>query len=163
MRSSTRRTGCLVPCAARSAQQRHGSPTNECSRYLSQDSRKRPTPFGRRRFPSSPKSAANRCFTGHLTVARTSGSRINRSARSALADIPFSATFDIESFDLVASQASGWGPSIHDTGPGSFQDRIGFIAASPITIKPNRIMPISTGPFGAGHRHLFLTRRRGLP
>jgi len=48
-------------------------------------------------------------FTGHLTIARTSGGRISRSARSALAGIPFSATFDIESFDLVASQASAEG------------------------------------------------------
>ena len=45
-------------------------------------------------------------FRGHVTMARTSRSPINRSARSALAGIPFSATSDIDSFDLVASQAS---------------------------------------------------------
>ena len=48
-------------------------------------------------------------FTGHLTIARTSGGHLNRSSRSALAGIPFSATIDIESFDLVASEASGGG------------------------------------------------------
>ncbi len=52
-----------------------------------------------------PDSGIEPDFTGHLTVARLSGSQASRSTRSALAGIPFSATFDIDSFDLVASQA----------------------------------------------------------
>lgn len=60
-------------------------------------------------IPIAPDSNGEPAFTGHLTVARASGSRIDRSARPALAGVPFSATFDVESFDLVASQASAEG------------------------------------------------------
>jgi 2'-5' RNA ligase len=49
-------------------------------------------------------------FTGHLTIARSKGRRLNGSARAALAGIPFFATFDVDCLDLVASQSSTEGP-----------------------------------------------------
>ncbi|MGH9096952.1 MAG: RNA 2',3'-cyclic phosphodiesterase [Acidimicrobiales bacterium] len=45
-------------------------------------------------------------FNGHLTIARTRGRRLDPSARRALAGIPFTADFDVDSFDLVASESS---------------------------------------------------------
>lgn len=45
-------------------------------------------------------------FTGHLTVARSNQRRLAASERSALAGIPFTASFAVDSFDLVASQRS---------------------------------------------------------
>lgn len=49
-------------------------------------------------------------FTGHLTLGRARGGRLPAAARGALAGIPFSASFDVESFDLVASDLSAGGP-----------------------------------------------------
>ncbi|HEV3264453.1 MAG TPA: 2'-5' RNA ligase family protein [Acidimicrobiales bacterium] len=48
-------------------------------------------------------------FNGHLTIARTKGHRLDTSARRALAGIPFAATFEVDSFDLVASEHSSDG------------------------------------------------------
>jgi 2'-5' RNA ligase len=48
-------------------------------------------------------------FNGHLTIARTRGHRLDTSARRALAGIPFAANFDVDSFDLVASEPSSEG------------------------------------------------------
>jgi 2'-5' RNA ligase len=45
-------------------------------------------------------------FTGHLTIARWNGPRLNASPRDATAGVPFSASFDVDHFDLVASQAT---------------------------------------------------------
>jgi 2'-5' RNA ligase len=45
-------------------------------------------------------------FTGHLTIARSKGRRLNGSARAPLAGIPFFATFDVDCLDLVASRSS---------------------------------------------------------
>ena len=49
-------------------------------------------------------------FTGHLTLGRARVGRLPAAAREALARIPFSASFDVESFDLVASDLSAGGP-----------------------------------------------------
>jgi len=49
-------------------------------------------------------------FTGHLTVARSKQHRLDASARAALAGVPFAASFDVNSFDLVASALSSEGP-----------------------------------------------------
>lgn len=49
-------------------------------------------------------------FTGHLTVARSKQHRLDASARAALAGVPFAASFDVNSFDLVASLLSSEGP-----------------------------------------------------
>ena len=49
-------------------------------------------------------------FTGHLTVARSKQRRLDTSARAALAGVPFAASFDVNSFDLVASLLSSDGP-----------------------------------------------------
>jgi 2'-5' RNA ligase len=49
-------------------------------------------------------------FTGHLTVARSKRRRLDASARAALARVPFAASFDVNSFDLVASLLSSVGP-----------------------------------------------------
>ncbi len=49
-------------------------------------------------------------FTGHLTVGRARTGRLNASARAALAGVAFTATFDVGSFDLVASRRSAEGP-----------------------------------------------------
>jgi len=49
-------------------------------------------------------------FTGHLTVARSKQGRLDASARAALAGVPFAASFDVNSFDLVASLLSSEGP-----------------------------------------------------
>jgi RNA 2',3'-cyclic 3'-phosphodiesterase len=48
-------------------------------------------------------------FNGHLTLAR-SKRRLDASARKALAGVSFGATFNVESFDLVASRLSAEGP-----------------------------------------------------
>ncbi len=53
-------------------------------------------------------------FTGHLTVARSKRRRLTDSERSALAGIPFAASFETDSFDLVASQP-GTGGSRYTT------------------------------------------------
>lgn len=50
-------------------------------------------------------------FTGHMTVARAKRGLLDAAARTALAGIPFSASFEIEHLDLVASQSSPEGPS----------------------------------------------------
>ncbi len=49
-------------------------------------------------------------FTGHLTVGRARAGRLNAAARAALAGIAFTATFDVDGFDLVASRLSAEGP-----------------------------------------------------
>jgi 2'-5' RNA ligase len=49
-------------------------------------------------------------FTGHVTVARSKRGRLDAAARTALAGIPFSASFEIDHLDLVASQPSPEGP-----------------------------------------------------
>ncbi len=49
-------------------------------------------------------------FTGHLTVARAKGRRLTASAYAALGGIPFAASFEVESFDLVESQLSTESP-----------------------------------------------------
>jgi 2'-5' RNA ligase len=49
-------------------------------------------------------------FTGHLTVARSKQRRLDASARTALSGVPFAASFDADSFDLVASLLSSEGP-----------------------------------------------------
>jgi RNA 2',3'-cyclic 3'-phosphodiesterase len=49
-------------------------------------------------------------FTGHLTVARSKQRRLDASVRAALAGVPFAASFDVSSFDLVASLLSSEGP-----------------------------------------------------
>ncbi len=49
-------------------------------------------------------------FNGHLTIARTKGRRLDASARRSLAGIPFAATFEVDSLDLVASEHSREGP-----------------------------------------------------
>lgn len=46
----------------------------------------------------------NARFLGHLTVARSKLRRLSASERSALAGIPFAASFEADSFDLVGSQ-----------------------------------------------------------
>jgi 2'-5' RNA ligase len=43
-------------------------------------------------------------FTGHLTIARSKGRRLQASTRAAVAGVPFSAACGVHSFDLVASQ-----------------------------------------------------------
>jgi 2'-5' RNA ligase len=48
-------------------------------------------------------------FNGHLTIARSRGRRLEPSVRADVAGIPFAAAFDIESFDLVASQRTAGG------------------------------------------------------
>jgi 2'-5' RNA ligase len=48
-------------------------------------------------------------FTGHLTVARSKQHGLDASVRAALAGVPFSASFDVKSFDLVASLLSSEG------------------------------------------------------
>lgn len=48
-------------------------------------------------------------FNGHLTIARRRGRRLDPTVKAAVAGIPFAATFDVESFDLVASQLDGDG------------------------------------------------------
>jgi 2'-5' RNA ligase len=49
-------------------------------------------------------------FTGHLTLARARRHRLDASARASLAGVPFAASFDVDSFDLVASQLAPAGP-----------------------------------------------------
>jgi 2'-5' RNA ligase len=49
-------------------------------------------------------------FTGHLTVARAGKHRLTVPVRTALAGIPFAASFEVESLDLVHSQLSTEGP-----------------------------------------------------
>lgn len=49
-------------------------------------------------------------FTGHLTVARSKEHGLGASARADLAGVPFAASFDVNSFDLVASLLSSEGP-----------------------------------------------------
>jgi 2'-5' RNA ligase len=49
-------------------------------------------------------------FTGHLTVARSKQHGLDASARAALAGVPFAASFDVNSFDLVVSLLSSEGP-----------------------------------------------------
>jgi RNA 2',3'-cyclic 3'-phosphodiesterase len=49
-------------------------------------------------------------FTGHLTVARAKRGRLDAWERAALAGVPFAASFDVDSFDLVASLLSSEGP-----------------------------------------------------
>jgi 2'-5' RNA ligase len=49
-------------------------------------------------------------FTRHLTVARSKQGRLDASARAPLAGVPFAASFDVDSFDLVASLLSSEGP-----------------------------------------------------
>ena len=49
-------------------------------------------------------------FTGHLTVARSNRRKLATAARIALAGIPFTSTFDVDSFDLVRSDLSDEGP-----------------------------------------------------
>jgi 2'-5' RNA ligase len=48
-------------------------------------------------------------FTGHLTVARSKQHPLDASTRAALAGVPFAASFDVNSFDLVASLLSSEG------------------------------------------------------
>jgi RNA 2',3'-cyclic 3'-phosphodiesterase len=48
-------------------------------------------------------------FSGHLTIARSKNRRMAGPARDALAGIPFSATFDVDRFELVASETSAEG------------------------------------------------------
>jgi RNA 2',3'-cyclic 3'-phosphodiesterase len=48
-------------------------------------------------------------FNGHLTVARTKSHRLDTRARRSLARIPFAADFDVDFFDLVASEPSSKG------------------------------------------------------
>ena len=48
-------------------------------------------------------------FNGHLTVARSRGRRLDPSVRAAVAGIPFAATFDVNSFDLVVSERNADG------------------------------------------------------
>jgi 2'-5' RNA ligase len=55
------------------------------------------------------RSANEPRFNGHLTVARTKGNQLDPSARRALAGVPFTADFDVDSFDLVASESSRQG------------------------------------------------------
>jgi 2'-5' RNA ligase len=45
-------------------------------------------------------------FTGHLTVARARSRRLAAPTRAALDGIPFAASFEVESFDLVESKLS---------------------------------------------------------
>ena len=49
-------------------------------------------------------------FTGHLTVARTRRRGADPAARMDLAGIPFDATFEVASFDLVKSELGNEGP-----------------------------------------------------
>jgi 2'-5' RNA ligase len=49
-------------------------------------------------------------FTGHLTVARSKQHGLDATVRAALAGVPFTASFDVNSFDLVASLLSSVGP-----------------------------------------------------
>jgi 2'-5' RNA ligase len=51
-----------------------------------------------------------RPFRGHLTVARSRRGRLDAPARAALAGIPLVASFDVDGFDLVASDLSAEGP-----------------------------------------------------
>jgi 2'-5' RNA ligase len=53
-------------------------------------------------------------FTGHLTVARAERRRLSAPQRSVLSGIPFATSFDVDSFDLVASQP-GTGGSRYTT------------------------------------------------
>jgi 2'-5' RNA ligase len=48
-------------------------------------------------------------FNGHLTVARSRGRRLDQTVKAAVAGIPFAAAFEVESFDLVASQRTADG------------------------------------------------------
>ena len=48
-------------------------------------------------------------FNGHLTIARTTGHRLDTSARRSIAGIPVAANFEVDSFDLVASEHSSEG------------------------------------------------------
>jgi 2'-5' RNA ligase len=49
-------------------------------------------------------------FAGHLTVARSNRRRLHPPARAALAGLPLAASFDVDCFDLVASELSNEGP-----------------------------------------------------
>jgi RNA 2',3'-cyclic 3'-phosphodiesterase len=49
-------------------------------------------------------------FTGHLTLARARRRRLDASARASLAGVPLAVSFDVDSFDLVASHLSPEGP-----------------------------------------------------
>jgi RNA 2',3'-cyclic 3'-phosphodiesterase len=51
-----------------------------------------------------------RPFTGHLTVARSRRGRRDGPDPAALAGVPFVASFDVEAFDLVASELTPEGP-----------------------------------------------------
>jgi RNA 2',3'-cyclic 3'-phosphodiesterase len=48
-------------------------------------------------------------FTGHITIARTKRHRPGTPARAAVCGISLSATFDVDHFDLVASQPTPQG------------------------------------------------------
>jgi RNA 2',3'-cyclic 3'-phosphodiesterase len=48
-------------------------------------------------------------FSGHLTIARSKALRLSASSREGLADIPFTAAFEVDHFDLVASQPTPHG------------------------------------------------------
>jgi 2'-5' RNA ligase len=50
-------------------------------------------------------------FQGHLTLARSKWRRADAPGRPTLAGIPFAATFDVGSFDLVVSERSSLSPS----------------------------------------------------
>jgi len=58
--------------------------------------------------PNTKQNASS--FTGHLTLARSRTGLLGPAERKALAGIPFNAIFDVDYFDLVASQLSSRGP-----------------------------------------------------
>ncbi|MGP0032156.1 MAG: RNA 2',3'-cyclic phosphodiesterase [Acidimicrobiales bacterium] len=45
-------------------------------------------------------------FSGHLTLARANPRRLGVARQATLAGVPFTATFDVDSFDLITSRAS---------------------------------------------------------
>jgi RNA 2',3'-cyclic 3'-phosphodiesterase len=55
-------------------------------------------------------NSGQRLFTGHLTVARSRRGRRDASAQAALAGVPIAASFDVDAFDLVASELTPEGP-----------------------------------------------------
>jgi 2'-5' RNA ligase len=62
-------------------------------------------------IPLVPASAHGEgSFTGHLTIARSKRGKLAVATRSALAGRPFTATFDVDSVDLVRSDLSHEGP-----------------------------------------------------
>jgi RNA 2',3'-cyclic 3'-phosphodiesterase len=58
----------------------------------------------------TPEADRDGRFTGHLTLARATAGPSNDTTRGALAGIPFTATFDVDSLDLVVSTLSAGGP-----------------------------------------------------